>query len=125
MTDNLRQLPYGWAKRYIGHSPVGSLFLIGMLMLALVVSASGWASSVAAVAFGSWRARDNLLLSMVRGTKLGSPDEAIQNARHGVAMLLVAAVLCFSWYEWQSDTVASTLTGQLVPVHRGKGGVKS
>ena len=151
--DNLRQLPYGWAKRYTGHSPVGALCLIGVLVLALVVSASGWASSAenaadwlgqfhaisantlwvfagfytVAVAFGSWRAGDSLLLSIFRGTKLGSPTEAIQNARHGVAMLLVAAVLSFWWYQWQSDSAASALVGQLAPVsgaHSGKDGAK-
>ncbi|WP_178386502.1 cytochrome b/b6 domain-containing protein, partial [Pseudomonas aeruginosa] len=41
----LRQLPHGWAKRHIGHSPVGALFYVVLLVSMLVAGASGWATS--------------------------------------------------------------------------------
>ncbi|OUL99316.1 cytochrome b/b6 domain-containing protein [Variovorax sp. JS1663] len=153
IANQLRQLPYGWAKRHIGHSPVGALLIIGVLMLSLVAGASGWASSgtpaadwleqfhttaanvllavaglhIATVAFGSWRAGENPVLSMIRGSKLGSADESIQNARGGVALLLVAAVLGFWWYQLESAGAATSAPEQRTPVtevHRGQDGDK-
>ena len=44
--NNLRQLPYGWGKRHIGHSPIGALFIVGLLTLMLIASSSSCASSV-------------------------------------------------------------------------------
>lgn len=130
----LLQLPHGWGKRYLGHSPIDGLLVLLTLLLTLAASASGWVTrsnsasgSVAAtlhegiahamlvivglhlvaVALGSWRSGENLTHSMFNGTKLGSADEAIQDARRNVAIALVAAVVAFWWYQWRSaDTAA-------------------
>jgi cytochrome b len=140
--NNLRQLPYGWGKRHIGHSPIGALFIVGLLTLMLIASSSSCASSVlptadwldgihavatnmllmvagsyiAAVAFDSWRAGENLMLSMIHGSKLGSVNEAIPNAQHGAALLLVVAVLGFWGHEWQSEGAALSSPGKIAPV---------
>lgn len=124
--EYLRKMRHEWGRRHIGHSPAGALLLVALLLLALLVGASGWAIAgtsaadrldelhegaahamlalaglhLAGVAFGSWRSGENLLLSMIDGTKPGSSSEAIRSAWHGVALLLVAAVLGFWWYQW-------------------------
>ena len=125
---SLRDLRDGSAKRHIGHSPLGAVALIALLLLTLLLAASGLASErdpaapwlhrlhegaahamlvlaglhITAMVFVSWRAGENLLLSIFCGTKLGVPGEAIRSARGGVARLLVAAVLGFWWYQWRA-----------------------
>lgn len=124
--EYLREMRHEWGRRHIGHSPAGALLLVALLLLTLLVGASGWAIAgslaadwlnefhegaayamlaivglhLAGLAFASWRSGENLLLSMIDGTKLGSTSEAIRSAWHSLAMLLVAAVLCFWWYQW-------------------------
>lgn len=122
----LREMRHAWGRRHVGHSPAGALLLVALLLLTLFTGASGWAIAggsaaqrlaalhegaahamlalaglhLAGVAFGSWRSGENLLRSMIDGNKLGSSGEAIRSARHGVALLLVAAVVAFWWYQW-------------------------
>lgn len=152
VADYLRELPHGWGRRHIGHSPAGALGLFAMWLLTLVVGASGWASDgtrapddwrelheqaaqvmlalvglhIAAVAFTSWRAGENLLLSMIHGCKLGSASEAIRSACHGVAWLLMAAVLGFWAYQWKSTATAGSVAASPEPpvadVRREPGG---
>ncbi|GAA4338779.1 hypothetical protein GCM10023165_17630 [Variovorax defluvii] len=124
----LRSLRHGWAGRPIGHSPPGAALLIAVLLLALIAGASGWAGArfapmrwlgdvhevaahamlalaalhIAAAVFGSWRAGDNPLRSIVRGTRLGAPAEAIPSARGGMAWLVLVAVLGFWVFQWRS-----------------------
>ena len=115
------QMPYGWGKRYLGHSPVSAIVAIVFLVLVLVLGATGsmvlgatpsasmaqWHGGVAAVALGlvglhlagvvfsSWRAGENLFLTMFHGTQLGHPSEAIDTPRRSVAVFIVAAVSGF------------------------------
>lgn len=129
----LREFPYGWGRRYLGHSPAGALSVIALLLLALLITASGWAAygtsaanrlndlhrgaayamlavvalHIAGVMLGSWRSGENLAHSVFNGTKLGSSNEAIRSAWKSVALLLVAAVLGFWGYQWRSDGIAS------------------
>ena len=55
-----------------------------------------------ALVFSSRRAGENLPLAMVTGTLWGKPGEGIDNARPGVAWLLLAAVAGFWLYRWSS-----------------------
>ena len=139
----LAQLPYGWSKRYLGHSPASALLVIFFLALALVVCASGWAqrSSTPSMDFGgrlhaaaagtmlatiglhmtfilfsSWRSGENLLLSLITGTKWGTPSEAIPSARPRVALLLLAAVLGFWLYQWVSFSGGGRAPEKPIPV---------
>ncbi len=128
----LGAMRHGGARRHTGHSPVSALFVLAMLLLALVVGMSGWASEgglvvsrwgtfhelasnvmlalaglhVVGAVFGSWRAGESLMRSVFTGTKLGFRDEAIPSARNGFALLILAAVAGFWWYEWQSGDAA-------------------
>nr|WP_322745831.1 cytochrome b/b6 domain-containing protein [Variovorax paradoxus] len=128
----LRSMGHGGARRHIGHSPVGALFVLAMLLLALVVGGSGWASEgglvvsrrrtfhevagnimlalaglhILGAVFGSWRAGESLMRSVFTGTKLGFRSEAIPSARNGFALLIVAAVVGFWWYQWRSRDAA-------------------
>lgn len=137
----LREMSRGWGKRHIGHSPAGAISLIALLLLTLVVGASGWATHgsltadwlnefhegaayamlavvglhIARVAFSGWRAGENPVLSMISGTKLGSTSEAIRSAWHSVALLMVAAVLGFWWHQWRSAAAAASLPEQPAP----------
>ena len=119
------QIPYGWGKRYLGHSPVCAIIAMVFLVLVLVLGATGWMAlgaspsasmaqwhgGIAAVALGlvglhlagavlsSWRAGENLFSTILHGTQLGHPSEAIHTPRRSVAVLIVAAVSGFWLYQ--------------------------
>jgi cytochrome b len=140
ITACLRAMPRGWGKRHIGHSPVGAVSIIALLLLTLATAVSGWASGgnpaahawwkalhegmalamlvlmglhIAGVIFGSWRAGENLARSMISGTKLGSPDEAIDSARYRAALLIAAAVVGFWTYQWTGASTTAASREQL------------
>ena len=128
ITHHITHLPHGWSRRYAGHSPLGAAFALLFWLLILALGVSGWATQSAAPAematrlheglghvvlvamglyavalvFSSRRAGENLPLAMVTGTLWGQPGEGIDNARPGVAWLLLAAVAGFWLYRWSS-----------------------
>ena len=128
ITHHITHLPHGWSRRYAGHSPLGAAFALLFWLLILALGVSGWATQSAAPAematrlheglghvvlvamglyavalvFSSRRAGENLPLAMVTGTLWGQPGEGIDNARPGVAWLLLAAVASFWLYRWSS-----------------------
>ena len=139
----LAQLPYGWSKRYMGHSPASAISVMVFLALALVLCVSGWAQRAATpsmgfvaslhevtanmvvsaiglymayILFSSWRSGENLLLALVTGTKFGTANEAIPSARYRVALLLLAAVLGFWLYQWVSFSGGGRATEKPIPV---------
>lgn len=127
ITHHITHLPHGWSRRYAGHSPLGAAFALLFWLLILALGVSGWAAQTApanvaarlheglghvvlvamglyavALVFSSRRAGENLPLAMVTGTLWGQPGEGIDNARPGVAWLLLAAVASFWLYRWSS-----------------------
>ena len=123
----------GRPQHYTGHNPAGALAIIGLLGLALAVTASGWALyndlgghlleevheaiasamlalvgvHVAAVLLGSWLQHDNLVGAMITGRKPGRPEDGIRHAWRSVAAVMVVAVLGFWWLQWQGTPAAS------------------
>lgn len=108
----------GRPEHYVGHNPPGALAIPALLGLCLATAASGWAVyeevggewleeaheaiafvtlalvgvHVAGVLASSVLHRENLVGSMITGTKRGSASEAIAGPRRIVALLLVAAI---------------------------------
>ncbi|WP_076999748.1 cytochrome b/b6 domain-containing protein [Variovorax sp. KK3] len=123
---SLRDLPRGWATRHVGHSPAAAVAVVTWLLTLLLVCATGaglgldaapaWLQplhegaaytaivlaglQLAGSVFGCWRAGESPLQALMRGTKPGSPQEAIPDACRGVAWLVVAAVLGYWCYRW-------------------------
>lgn len=132
VADYLRNMVRGQHGTHAGHNPAGALAIVGLLSLAVAVTASGWllfdgggakwledvheaaASTmlalvgvhVAGVALASWMTHERLVGAMFTGRKLARPDEAIRSAWRSVAALMVVAVLGFWAYQWQAAPAA-------------------
>lgn len=127
-------------EHHSGHNPAGALAIVALVLLALAVSASGWATyqdigghwleeaheaaaslmlavvgvHVAGVVVGSWLHRENLVRSMVTGRKAASPQDAIRSAWRSVAALMVVAVIGFWGLQWQGAPAAGGMAEQSV-----------
>jgi cytochrome b len=124
----LRSLVRGTPEHHTGHNPAGALAIVALLLLAAGVTATGWAGygdvgghwvgelhegiasamlamvvvHVVAVLASSWLHRENLVGSMLTGRKSAPAADAIRGPWRGVAAVLLAAVLGFWWWQWQS-----------------------
>lgn len=127
----------GQPEHHLGHNPAGAVAIVLLLVLTLVVVATGWASynelaggwlgevheaasglmlgvvgvHVAGVVVASWLHRENLVGSMINGHKPGSPQDAVRSAWRTVSALMLAAVLGFWWMQWQSAPSSTGLSG--------------
>lgn len=115
-------------EHHTGHNPAGALAIVGMLGMTMAIAGTGWATyddlagewvaelheavgngmllfigiHIAGVAVSSWLHKENLPRSMVTGRKEGSPEQGIRRAWHGLAILMLAAVLGFWYLQWRS-----------------------
>lgn len=112
----------------VGHNPAGALAIVGMIVLALAVTASGWALyndlagdwledlhelaantmlmlvglHVLGVVVASRLHHENLVGAMFTGRQLGRPNEAIRSAWRSLAAVMLIAVAGFWAWEWQA-----------------------
>ena len=116
----------GAPERHAGHNPAGALAIVALLVLAALVTGSGWATDagiagdalgevhealastmlalvavhVAAVIVTSVLHRENLVAAMIHGRKRGAAGAGIRRPWRSVAAALVAGVLGLWWTQW-------------------------
>lgn len=131
--EYLRSLLRGHPERHAGHNPAGALAIVGLLGLAALTTATGWANlndlgghwleethevlaasmlalvlaHIAAVIVSSRLHRENLVAAMVHGRKAVPAAEGIRSAWRSVGVLMLVAALGFWWLQWQSAPPAA------------------
>jgi cytochrome b len=135
----------GRHEPYAGHNPTGAIAIVALLGLTALVALSGWlmyndfaggwlgeaheaaanamlalvGAHVAAVAWTSWRLRENLVGAMITGRKAGKPEQGIARDWRGLAAVMLVAVLGFWWAQWAESPAADGrgASGQTAIVH--------
>lgn len=124
----VKSLLKGQPEHAIGHNPAGAVAIVLLMLLSVVIVATGWAIfneigtsilselheltsnlmllvvgvHVAGVAVSSWLHRENLVRAMVTGQKEGAPADGIRWTWWPVAITIGVAVLGFWWLQIQS-----------------------
>ena len=125
----------GRPEHHVGHNPAGALGIVALLVLAVVVTLTGWATYgdlggdwleelhegaatlmlfVVGVHVAGGRAssrlhRENLVGAMIDGRKLGRAVDGIRRAWRGLALAMVLAVLGFWAWQWLTAPEPGTL----------------
>lgn len=129
----LRSLFSRQPQHHLGHNPAGAVAIVLLLLSAIALTASGWATyneiggkwleethevvanlmlalvgvHIAGVVVSSWLHRENLVGAMITGRKPGVREQAARRSAWSVGLLMVAAVLGFWWLQWQSAPAAA------------------
>ena len=124
----VRGLLRGKPEHFVGHNPAGAVAIVLLLVTSVTIVATGWAVyrelggnllgelheaaanamlavvgiHVAGVVVASRLHRENLVRSMVVGTKEGDPAQGIHRAWVVLAIVIVAAVMVFWGLQWSS-----------------------
>lgn len=127
VANYLRSIVRGRPEHYTGHNPAGALAIVVLLLLAIAITASGWATyneiggkwleeiheagasimlavviaHIVGAIVSSWLHRENLIGAMISGRKPGRPEEAARGAWRPLAALLLAVVLGFWWTQFK------------------------
>jgi cytochrome b len=143
----LASLVSGRPEHHTGHNPAGALAILALLALAVVVTATGWATfsevggkwleelhegaanvmlalvgiHVAAVIVSSWLERQNLVAAMISGRKPGTPDQGGRRAWRSVAAIMLSAVLGFWWLQWQDAPAFAQTSAHSVRAEQHQG----
>lgn len=131
-------------QRHVGHNPAGAVVIVAMLVLACVLTITGWATyndaggtwlgevhegvanlmlalvavHIAGVVVSSWLHRENLIGAMISGHKSGQPNEGVRRAWRSVAALMLVAVLAFWWWQWRGAPALPLSGHEVVPVQQ-------
>ncbi len=123
----LRSLVGGVPEHYTGHNPAGAVAIVLLLLCAVLITVTGWGNyndmggewlselhegagnamlalvgvHLAGVAVATLLHRENLVRSMVTGTKVGDAIDAVRSPHTLVALGLVTAVVVFWVFQWQ------------------------
>ncbi|MBK1689589.1 cytochrome b/b6 domain-containing protein [Rubrivivax gelatinosus] len=134
-------------EHHVGHNPASALAIVVLLVLGLVLGASGWAlqqdlggewveelhelaanvflltaiAHVVGVLLASRMTGENLPRSMVDGLKIAPPEQAIRSSWRSVAALILAAVLGFWVLQWRDAAApgADAAPASAGPIARG------
>lgn len=135
-----RSLLQGRPEYHAGHNPAGGLAIVGLLALAGLTAATGWAHyadlaghwleelheglatgmlalvavHVLAVIASSFLHRENLVAAMIHGRKPAPAAQGIRRAWPSLGAALLAAVLAFWWFQWPA---AGTQPGTTAAEH--------
>lgn len=143
----LRSLVEGRPQRHAGHNPAGGWAIVALLVLAALLTATGYAASdivragwleeaheavatamlamvgvhLAGVFVSSLLHRENLVASMITGRKPVPTDHGIGRAWRGVAAIMLVSVLGYWSMQWRGIDLPglATATAQWRGHHGG------